>query len=95
MKTSFVAEAAAAFSADRNSEIYEKSENASFSALRLSGHRRLRPGSEGWSFSLLTAAAVMILRRESVTLSKNLKPEFRISLAYKKNTDTFSKKKFL
>ena len=89
MQTSFVAEVAAAFSMDRNSEIYAKNEKAGFSPLKLSGHRRLRPSSEGWSFSLLTAAAVMILRRESVTLSKNLKPEFRISLAHKKNPDTF------
>ena len=91
MKTSFVAEAAAAFSSDRNSEIYEKSENAGISPLRLTGHRRLRPGSEGWSFSLLMAAALMILCRKSVRLSKNLKPEVRISIARKKYIGMFFK----
>ena len=78
MKTSLVAEAAARFSAARTSEIYEKIEKA---ASRLSGHRRLRRGPVGGSVSQLLAAAPMFLRRESVRLSRNLKPEIRISLA--------------
>jgi hypothetical protein len=87
VKTSFVAEAAAGFSADHTSEIHEKSEKAGFSLPRLSGHRRLHLGSEGWSVSLLLAAALTILRRESVRSSKNLKPEARVSLARKKYID--------